>query len=181
MSKELWKPITGYEQFYEVSNLGKVRCVERLIVMPTYTYIKKSKELTQFKDGRGYLHVKLYDGSGNPKSWTTHRLVALTFIPNPENKSSINHINGNKLDNRLENLEWCTHAENMKHASKLNSWDKSRYVGENNDLSKLTNEQVLTIREEYKNGVKRRELSNKFQTTFSNICNIVERKTWKHL
>lgn len=64
----------------------------------------------------GYHLIPLYDDDGNQKTFSLHRLVALTFIPNDEGKEQVNHINGDKSDNRVENLEWCTKAENMRHA-----------------------------------------------------------------
>lgn len=98
--KEIWKDVVGYEGIYQVSNLGNV---------------KRKYILKPHKDRRGYLFVNL---SHNSKVLCSrvHRLVALAFIPNPLNKKEINHKNGNKLDNRVENLEWATHKENMKHA-----------------------------------------------------------------
>lgn len=103
MKTETWKPIAGYENYYEVSNTGFIRS------------IKRSKLLQQAANHRGYFRVAL-SKDGVSKQVTVHRVVAEIFIPNPENKPTINHKNGIKTDNRVENLEWATYSENMIHS-----------------------------------------------------------------
>lgn len=101
--KEIWKDIKGYEGIYKISNLGNVKSNKLL-----------KKELCT----NGYFRVTLYNEK-SPKRFLVHRLVAETFIPNPENKPQVNHIDGNKLNNCVCNLEWATSKENNVHAFKL--------------------------------------------------------------
>jgi hypothetical protein len=104
---EIWLDIPGYEGRYQVSNLGMVKSLltRRCILQPA---------ISQF----GYLKVNLY-GVDRRKTFLIHRLVGLTFIPNLSDKPEINHINGNKFDNRAENLEWVSSSENKRHAVRL--------------------------------------------------------------
>jgi hypothetical protein len=102
--KEIWRKIEGFSN-YEVSSEGRVRNVET------------GKVLRSMIAKDGYHRIGLYL-KGKPKSHLIHRLVATTFIPNPESKKEVNHINGCKADNRVENLEWSTRSENAFHAYK---------------------------------------------------------------
>lgn len=105
--KEIWKDVEGYEGHYEISSLGKFKSSK---------YGRKTI-LTQQIGTTGYFHVFLSVKS-KVKIIKTHRLVAKAFIPNPQNKPQVNHKDGNKLNNRLSNLEWVTHKENAEHAYK---------------------------------------------------------------
>jgi hypothetical protein len=111
IDREIWKPIAGYERLYEVSNFGNVRRIFRYGKRWVHTCKQK---LT--KDG--YRESTLVKDN-NPKCVRTHRLVAAAFCENPHNKNEVNHIDGNKLNNRADNLEWCTSSENQKHAYKI--------------------------------------------------------------
>ena len=104
--EEIWKDVVGYEGLYKISNHG--------IVLSDRG---KKRILKQNVSARGYWEVKLCKG-GKPSTKTTHRLLALAFIPNENNYPCINHIDGNKLNMELSNLEWCTHEYNMRHAFK---------------------------------------------------------------
>lgn len=125
--KEIWKDIEGQEGIYQVSNLGRIKSLPRILTKknPHREYLSKEKILSPGLTSEGYLLVVISN-----KSMTIHRLVAKAFVSNPENKKTVNHINGIKTDNRDVNLEWCTHRENNLHKNKSQypgvTWDGNR-------------------------------------------------------
>lgn len=128
--EEIWKDIEGYGGYYQVSTLGRVRSIDRVVKGKNgRDYTKKGKILKPFNFG-GYLNVGLFGTLSKPTQ-AVHRLVAFAFIPNPENKPCVNHINGVKTDNRLENLEWVTNYENSQHAINVLGvapWNKGKGI-----------------------------------------------------
>ena len=114
--KEIWKDIKGYEGLYQVSNLGKIKSLSRKIFNGKNYYISKEKILKPAKDKDGYVQVLLYKNNRH-KTYKVHRLVAMAFIPNPNNLPQINHKDENKQNNRAENLEWCTNKYNCNYGT----------------------------------------------------------------
>lgn len=117
--QEQWKPVLGFEGLYEVSNYGSVRSLG-IMFRAGYGQLvpKYGRVLAKIKMPNGYLKAHMWrNKKGLLKS--IHRIVAEAFIPNPDNKPFVNHINGNKSDNRIQNLEWCTARENSIHARSL--------------------------------------------------------------
>ena len=116
--KEIWKEIKGYEGLYQVSNLGRVKSLKRYVNHSSNSKrIVNEKLLKPVVDNTKYYVVSLWKKNKHLRPHI-HRLVAEAFIPNPQNKPHINHIDGNKLNNCINNLEWCTPRENVVHAYK---------------------------------------------------------------
>jgi len=158
---EEWREIVGFEN-YEVSNYGNV---------------KRNNKLRSIKPKKtGYVRIDLYN-KGFFKYFFIHRLVAEAFLDNLENKPQVNHINGIKNDNRVENLEWVTASENIVHA--INNNLIIPPVGEKQGVSKLTVEDVLNIRKD--TTTKKYILAEKYNVSRGLISDILNFKRWKHV
>ena len=175
--KEIWKDIDGYEGFYQVSNYGRVRSFK------TRGISGKKKKTPAIKkdnpDKDGYPQFGL-SHNGKYYSHKAHRLVAKAFIPNPENKSQVNHIDGDKTNNRSSNLEWATRSENMSH-----SYDNGFHVGQKGELrynSKLTKESVLEIRNAYNLGCfTHQEIADAYSISRQLATGVINNKRWAHI
>tara|TARA_R110000850_G_scaffold107837_2_gene219637 strand:- start:783 stop:1358 length:576 start_codon:yes stop_codon:yes gene_type:complete len=173
--EEIWKGVVDYEAYYEVSNKGNIKSVDRVIPhinsvrgmigkclklqYGIYTYVRLSKE-------------------GNTKIKTLHRLVASAFLPNRENLPVVNHKNSDKHDNNVNNLEWCTHSYNVLHALENGA---SRAIGEFNGKSVLTDIQVIDIKYELSIGSSQKSLSLIYNVHPSTISNINTGKCYKDI
>jgi hypothetical protein len=167
--EEVWKDVKDFEGLYQVSNLGNVKrlkskgaLIERLIgrSIDRYGYVKR----VLCKNGKMFY-------------FTEHRLVGMAFVENPQNKATVNHINGIKTDNRVENLEWNTDLENKQHAVKNGLMD---FKGVNHSKCKLTEQQVLEIRE-IGFSQTRTSLSKKYGVCRNSILGIITGKYWSHI
>lgn len=151
--QEIWKDIEGYIGYYQVSNLGRVRSLSRTITTHykdgrgDVTVHRKGRIMKLTPNGEGYLVVQLSKKDIRER-FGVHRLVALTFIrnSNPKKFYMVNHIDGNPLNNNVLNLEWTDNRGNQIHAIETGL---NKYVGTNSHWSKLTEEQVKFIRENY--------------------------------
>ena len=166
-SKEIWKDIEDFEGYYQISNLGNVKSLQRLAKNKDGHRIVKERILRQTKAGAGYLTVMLSKKQIAQRK-IIHRLIALYFIPNPQNKPCINHIDGNKLNNCINNLEWCTYLENNIHAYK-------------NGLipTKITQTEANQIRQLYLTGEYiQSEIGEMFDLTQGTVGKIVRNELW---
>ena len=114
--QEIWKDVIGYEGWYQVSNLGRVKSLDRVVKYKngkTYKYKEEIRTLT--KDNKGYLRV-LVSKNGKHQNLRVHRLVAQAFIPNPRDLSQVNHKDEDKTNNRVDNLEWCDCQYNVDYS-----------------------------------------------------------------
>lgn len=142
---EEWLPVVGYEGLYEVSNLGNVYSLGRTTVGVYRTRVNKPKMLkktpskSSTRNDKGYLCVRLMDMFGNKKTHFVHRLVAEAFVPNPENKETVNHIDGDKFNNNVDNLEWNTYAENNQHAADIGIKSDTRMIAMLNKDGEILN------------------------------------------
>lgn len=165
------KYIKGYEGLYKIDNLGNVFSMN----FKNWGY---EKQLKPSPDNNGYLMVSLFKDE-KPTKIRVHRLIGLNFIPNPNNYPFINHIDGNKQNNKIENLEWCNCAMNNKHARENGL---TNIKGSDHGRSKLTEKEVIEIRRIKKDlGLSNSELALKFNVKSSNISIIINRKSWKHI
>lgn len=176
--KEIWKTIPSYEGYYQVSNKGRVRSIDRKAKNRSGFRLVKSKIIKPTNNGTGYLIVGLSKESKRC-NFLIHRLVALCFIDKPVDKNIINHINGIKTDNRVSNLEWCNQMENIRHSIENGLINQ---LGSNHHSSKLTESDVLKIRKLYDlKSHTYSSISNIYGISIENVRNIIKRITWKHL
>lgn len=162
MKNEIFKKVTVCEN-YSVSNYGRVR------------NDKKGTFLSP-RNLKGYQRVSLWY-NGKAHDHRIHRLVAQAFLPNPDNKAEVNHINGIRNDNRVSNLEWCTGKENSEHRAKT-LFQGDTFKGQNNENSVLTNEDVLNIRT---STLTKTQLAEKYNVSTTQITRIITRKLWTHI
>lgn len=166
---EIWRDIAVFNGDYQESNYGRTKSFKH----------GKVKILKPSVSRNGYLYINL-KSNGVHKRCLIHRLVAILFIPNPDNKPQVNHIDGNKQNNRVDNLEWVTGSENITHAYEL-GLQKS---GEQHHKSKFTAEDVKFIRNVYVKGDKKfgaRPLARQFNVSQPAILNIVNGNTYRNV
>ena len=179
--EEVWRDIKQYEGLYQVSNLGRVKSLERIVTSrnqhKTFERTIKERILSPGIDSRGYHMVSLNQG-GDSDSRLVHILVAEAFVPNPQNKYSVNHEDGNKLNNNVNNLTRATRSEQQLHAYKFGLISKK---GSKNGRAKLSDGDVLSIVSLSTQGYSYKEISKKIKASKYQISNILTGKTWTHL
>jgi hypothetical protein len=157
--------IDGFD-LYEINKCGVVK--NRIT----------GKILSQYIGSTGYYMVSLHNKGGHPKPQRVHRLIAKQFIPNPNNYSYVNHIDGNKLNYDIKNLEWCTHLQNMRHAFETGL---ANNTGVNNGMCKLNDEKAKQIKNLLEKGLSQYKIAEMFNVSRSAILKIKLKKTWNHV
>lgn len=173
MEKEIWKPIPGYEEFYSVSNTGNIR---RDKVVPG---CRAGRILKPNRNRSGYKYVVLTNGSRKArKTLTVHNVVMHAFVgPKPNERSQINHIDGNKENNNLTNLEYVNQREHTLHTTR----NKLHAHGTRVNTCKLSEEQVREIKYFLKLGCKTTTLAKEYGVSQSAIALIKGGRNWKHI
>jgi hypothetical protein len=173
--KEIWKDVIGFEDSYQVSNLGNVKAKSKITWNGKCNCVRKEKPMRLNSKSAGYNMVNL-KRNGKIKHCLVHRLVADAFIPNKNNKPTVNHIDGNKLNNIVSNLEWATRSEQNIHASKLGL---KKFQGVHHSQHKLNDSQVIMIRHHAKNGDIPKGLD--YGVSDVTIKDVINRRSWKHI
>jgi len=180
MDNEIWKSVKGYEGLYEVSNFGRMKSLSKKVRNGANSYcVRKEIILTGTISNKGYVKVILVK-DGQKQQYSVHRIVMMMFVPNPNNMPQVNHLDTNKQNNAVSNLEWCDGSRNMKHACKNGLRDFLK--GETHPTAKLSTKEVLEIRRIWDtNMVKIHEIAEIFNITYANAQSIVKRHSWKHI
>ena len=155
--KEIWKPVVGYEGLYEVSDLGRVRNAKTKKIRSSHPNGKTGKYLI--------LNIK----KTNP---LVHRLVAKAFVPNPEEKPCVNHINNKKHDNRAINLDWVSYQENTQHGLKIGNINKNRLGVSTVWLDSLQKKAILILCRE---GIKQRQIAQLLNISETTINSLIRK------
>lgn len=179
--QEIWRPVVGYEGNYEVSSLGRIRSVERVVYRrsklgKSCPLFAKSKLRLFGQNWAGYQMVNL-SVSGSVRNIAVHRLVAKAFCENPHGNPQVDHKDGNNKNNRSDNLEWVTGLENMRR-----SFRRGHYIprGEQSPHAVLSERDVRLIRA--LNGVlTKKQIGDTYGVTESNIYAIISRRSWAHI
>lgn len=181
IEQEIWKDIPGYDGYYQVSSNGIAKSLSRYVRCSNGALKQyKGKLLSPHISPFGYFAVDLYKNCIREKFFI-HQLVALAFIKNPLNKLTVNHKDGNKLNNNIENLEWATSSEQLFHAYKYNLIDRKKFQGENHSKSKLNEKQVREIKQKLAAGAPTYKLGQCFGVSDGLIWGIKKGLNWKHV
>jgi hypothetical protein len=164
---EIWKDIKGFGDKYQISNYGRVKSFK----------LGYGKIMKEVPNRYGYVTIKLVYFE-QKKRFSIHRLVATYFLENPLNKKFVNHIDGNKSNNNLSNLEWCTNSENMIHADKIGL--RKMPKGHKNSMAKLTESQVREIKFN-RIGLYQTEIAKEFKIARQTVSKILNGKSWNHI
>lgn len=175
--EEIWKDIEGYEGYYQVSSFGRVRSVDR---HDSRGYFRKGRLMATKDANTGYKVISLSKNAIS-KHYQIHRLVAIAFIPNPNNFPIINHKDENPKNNYANNLEWCDYKYNANYGKMTHKFRSSLVLGEKHPRHKLTKHDVKEIRERYVRGSRTlgcAALAKEYGVYPTTINHIVNNKIW---
>lgn len=175
---EFFKDVIDYEGLYQISNFGNVKSLSRKIKSSRGFRVMRERILKPATDRKGYLAVSLTK-NGKSKTIKVHSIVTLCFLGERKNNHQVNHKDGNKQNNHLSNLEYCTRAENIQHA--FDNGLITRKKGEEHFRSKLKNEDILKIRKMSKSGFSQRQISKLFSVNHNTIGSVLRGETWVHV
>lgn len=177
---EIWKAIKNFEEWYEVSSLGRVRSLPRKVKHIGESYQQRPGKMMRLQKRKSNHLDVLIKMNGLEKRCWVHRLVAEAFILNPEGLPIVNHIDSNPENNELSNLEWCTQKHNINHCVKAGRFNPK--TGETSPFNKLKTEEVIEMRERFAlGGVTKRQLAKDYKVCEAVVGNIIRRKKWKHI
>jgi len=176
---EYWESINGCDS-YELSSIGRIKSLKRTFIRSNGYPMSVKEKIRKPNYNQGYAILNLKFDNGVLKPIKIHRLVAITFIPNPLNLPEVNHKNFIRHDNRIDNLEWSTHADNVKYSFEANNYNTSGVL---NGRSKLNESQVLEIRARFSQGKEfnARLIGIEYGISRAVVSKIVNRQSWKHI
>lgn len=173
---EIWKPVEGYEDRYEVSNYGRVKSLSYLRNGKNCQYRTKEFIRTLTPNQDGYLTVSFHKDYLK-KTVLVNRLVAKHFIKG-DHSLTVNHIDRDRTNNMVHNLEWMEHGDNVRHSAKTGSYSRSK-IGEKNGRSILTSKDVTEIKKLLSKGLQQKDIAEKFNVTPANISRIHRGLIWR--
>lgn len=176
---EFWVKVPGYEEHYEISNMGRLRSFDRWIANKKGAPVFYESRIMKTPKGGSYCQGVLRKPGVKPWSFRVHRLVAEIFVHRPSGKDYVDHISGDTADNRASNLRWCTCKENTYYG--MYETRTIKVKGTDHPMSKLTEDDVRAIRLELAEGATQKSLSLKYGVKQSNISSIYRGKIWGHI
>lgn len=182
MEQEIWRNIPN-SKFYAISSLGKVKRLTHIKWNPvnkSYSTFKERILSISYNNSKNYGRICIVFNNSTKKVCGIHRLVAESFIENFKNLPQVNHKDGDKINNKLSNLEWCSQAENMQHRIHelhVKPWK----IGEESNFTKLTEEQVKSIPDLLARGISKVKIGEMFNVKPNTITEITSGRSWKHL
>lgn len=174
--QEIWKDVPGYEGLYQASNCGRIRSLDRVVKFKDGRQSFKKGVVLAHEIRKDETHKVKISKNNNSKCVAVHRIIALAFIPNPNSLPQVNHIDGSRHNNNVDNLEWITISGNIKHAYDMGLLKPT--IGEKHPRAKLTESDVRSILNDNR---PHNEIAKDYGVKRSTVYDIKSRKRWKHI